>query len=74
MINVIVRIWEIIMDKQLLAAIFNEWNRRYSENPDEFSNSLDENGKPIEDYGENCAAYFLKLEEEIAGEFVDAHL
>lgn len=61
-------------DQRFMAAVFNEWNKRYSENPDSFSDNLDENGKPIEDYGESCAIYFTKLEEELTDGFIEAHL
>lgn len=47
------------------AKVFNEWVRRYSENPKEFSELLDANGKPFSDYGENAAAYFEKLAIEL---------
>ena len=49
------------------AAVFNLWNLRYSEDPDSFDDSLDENGKPIEDYGEWGAFHFQKLSDEIWG-------
>lgn len=48
-----------------MAAVFNEWNRQYSEDPESFSDSLDENGKPIEDYGEGAAATFHRIAEEM---------
>jgi hypothetical protein len=44
-----------------MADVFNEWVRRYSENPDEFSECLDATGKPFEDYGSNCEAYYQKI-------------
>lgn len=48
--------------QQRIAAIFNEWARRYAQNPDEFGAILDADDKPVEDYGQQCAIYF----EEIA--------
>lgn len=48
-----------------MAAIFNEWARRYSEAPEEFGDILDENGKPVEDYGELCTHYFEKISREM---------
>jgi len=48
-----------------MAIIFNEWARRYSENPEEFSNILDEDGSPVDDYGDMCAIYFHKLAAEL---------
>ena len=50
--------------QQRMAAIFNEWAKRYADDPDSFSKILDENGRPVSDYGECCAIYFA----EIAGE------
>ncbi len=50
---------------QRLAALFNEWARRYAENPSEFSEIIDENGNPVKDYGENCVVYLQKLQEEL---------
>jgi len=47
--------------QQKLAQIFNLWAKRYSENPEEFSKILDEDGQPIEDYGQKCSIYFEKL-------------
>jgi len=51
--------------KNRMAKIFNEWARRYSENPDEFDDILDEDGNPVSDYGECCALYFEKLANEL---------
>jgi hypothetical protein len=48
-----------------MAAIFNEWAKRYSENPDQFDEILDSNGKPVTDYGERAANYFTKLAQEM---------
>lgn len=44
-----------------ISDIFNEWVKRYKENPDEFDNILDENGNVVEDYGELCSRYFIKI-------------
>ena len=49
------------------ARIFNEWAKRYSEKPEEFSDILDDNGKPVSDYGDRCAIYFNKLSAELDG-------
>ena len=55
-------------DNKMLVTTFNTWNKRYAENPDSFSNSLDKDGNPIEDYGECCAIYFQKLWLELLGD------
>ena len=51
--------------KERMAKIFTEWAKRYSENPEEFSDVLNESGEPVFDYGENCVAYFEKLANEM---------
>ena len=48
-----------------LIEIFNEWNKRYSENSGNFLPLLDKEGKPIKDYGESCALYFQELYNEL---------
>jgi len=49
----------------VVEQIFNEWNKRYSKNPGDFSDPLDKDGKPIDDYGESCAFYFQKISDEL---------
>jgi len=51
--------------RERMTMIFNEWAKRYSESPDEFSDILDDEGNPVSDYGENCAIYFEKLANEM---------
>lgn len=51
--------------QQRMAAIFNEWARRYAENPDEFGPILDADGKPVEDYGQQCALYFEEIADQM---------
>ena len=53
-----------------MSLIFNEWARRYSENPDDFGKILGEDGEPIEDYGESCMRFFCWIEKEMD----EAHL
>ncbi len=50
---------------QRMAAVFNEWARRYSEATDKFDNILDADGKPITDYGLRCAIYFQEIADEM---------
>lgn len=62
-------------DTCAVAQAFNEWMRRYTENPEQFerewqtvSEFLVQQGKGEEpDYGKSCAAYLSKLIDE-AGE------
>ena len=43
--------------QQRMAAIFNEWAKRYAVSPSEFSEIIDENGNVVKDYGESCVIY-----------------
>ncbi|MAT51421.1 MAG: hypothetical protein CMK32_09595 [Porticoccaceae bacterium] len=52
------------IDKRM-AMIFNEWARRYSESPESFTEVLDADGKPIEDYGECCVETFKSIADEM---------
>ena len=50
-----------------LAAIFEEWDRRYRDNPDDFMSVVEYLlGNTPKTYGEGAAAYFMKLERELA--------
>lgn len=51
--------------QQRAALIFNEWARRYAENPDEFGAILDADRKPVEDYGQRCAIYFTEIAKDM---------
>lgn len=55
----------ITLSKELIANIFNEWAKRYSENPEGFSDILDSEGKPEEDYGICSAVYFLDIAKDL---------
>jgi len=48
-----------------MAMIFNEWVKRYAEDPGAFDDLLDKYGKPFEDYGEGAAVYFATLTAEM---------
>jgi hypothetical protein len=45
-----------------MAAVFAEWLRRYTEEPERFT---EEYGEP-EEYGAGCADYFLRLHAEMS--------
>lgn len=51
--------------QQRMTMVFNEWAKRYAENPNEFTSILDDDGNPIADYGESCTRYFTKLAGEM---------
>ncbi len=51
--------------QQRMAAVFNEWAKRYADDPDEFGEILGDDGKPVTDYGERCALYFERLASEM---------
>lgn len=53
------------MDKSFLARVFNEWARRYAEDPESFADILDAEGKPLTDYGEWSAEYFTQIADEL---------
>jgi hypothetical protein len=53
------------MQQRWMANIFNEWARRYAENPNEFGAIVDEHGKPVEGYGQRCAIYFFKISDDM---------
>ncbi|WP_010322161.1 hypothetical protein [Marinobacterium stanieri] len=55
------------LSRTQLAAVFNEWALRYADNPEDFAEILDEDGIPVEDYGERCAVYLEQLAGEMAG-------
>ena len=49
-----------------LAAGFNEWARRWADSPSEFGEILGNDGRPLVDYGERCAAYLSWLLVELS--------
>jgi len=48
-----------------MAAVFNEWARRYAQNPDEFSEIIGSDGEPLADYGKRCALYFEQIYSDL---------
>ncbi len=60
---------------QRMSLIFNEWAFRYAEDPDSFDQILDEQGNPVEDYGDRCAFYFTTIADEMdaAGKLPNKH-
>jgi hypothetical protein len=56
-----------------MAKAFNEWMRRYTENPEQFTREFQAVTKfqkqwaegIIPSYGDECAAYFISLLDEI---------
>lgn len=56
--------------QQRMTAIFNEWARRYAENPDGFDEILDGDGKPVADFWQRCMLYFEEIADDMdaAGE------
>ena len=57
-----------------LPALFNEWMRRYTEEPEKFEAEFRTVGEYLKEaaegvepsYGEHCAAYLLNLRDELA--------
>ena len=54
------------MTREQIAAVFNEWARRFAADPDSFGPILDEHGVPVSDYGERCAIWFAQIASELA--------
>lgn len=48
-----------------MVKIFNEWARRYSEDPKSFSEVLNAKGEPVKNYGECCAVYFNQIASDM---------
>jgi hypothetical protein len=48
-----------------MMMIFNEWAARYAANAEEFGEILGDDGKPVDDYGESCMRYFVKIATEM---------
>lgn len=53
------------IDSDNLASVFDEWAKRYAENPQEFADILDATGKVIDGYGEQCQLYFVHLHNQL---------
>lgn len=61
------------MSEQIVANAFNEWMRRYTEEPEQFEREwqsvaefLQQQADGVEpDYGVTCAAYMQKLIDEV---------
>jgi hypothetical protein len=55
------------LTKEELVAAFNEWNRRYAEDPESFMKIIDDEGKPLQDinYGECCATFFTQIVDDL---------
>jgi len=55
--------------RQAFAAAFEEWDRRYRENPKGFMSDVEHLlGTTPKTYGEACSAYFEKLLNELAAD------
>jgi hypothetical protein len=54
------------VDTELLVKVFSEWDRRWRENPQEFTDIVTHLTRetPLT-YGQACAPYFLKLASEL---------
>lgn len=52
--------------KPTMEAVFEEWFRRYTEDPTQFHKLYDAEGKPIEGYGKQCAAFYKDIEKDLS--------
>ncbi|MCB1865797.1 MAG: hypothetical protein KDG50_10225 [Chromatiales bacterium] len=48
-----------------MSTVFDEWARRYAENPEQFDSILGPDGKPREAYGDHCVDTFWTIYDEI---------
>jgi len=64
-----IRDTQITLDEQALASVFEEWDRRWRENPQDFLDLVTHltKGTPLT-YGQACAPYFIKLAMEVGGQ------
>ena len=61
------------MDQARLALLFNEWMRRYTDEPERYEAEFatvkaflaDESAGVEPNYGKTCAAYFAQLDAEV---------
>lgn len=51
--------------EQRMTMIFNEWAKRCIENPSNLSEMIDPNGNLRQEYGQECAVYFIALADEL---------
>ena len=52
--------------KEKYARAFREWELRYRNDPKKFLTEFQKSQQSLNDYGESCAAYFLRLLEELS--------
>ena len=52
--------------REKYARAFREWELQYRNNPKQFITELEKACLGVDDYGDRCAAYFLKLLEELS--------
>ena len=57
------------LNEQQLEQVFTEWDRRWRENPESFTDIVTHLTKNTpKSYGEACVPYFIKILKEIQGE------
>lgn len=55
---------KVITTKRALAKAFEEWDRRYQEEPDRFTSEMEVAAEGSKVYGDKSAAYLIKILEE----------
>lgn len=55
---------KVVTTKRALAKAFEEWDRRYREEPERFASEMEVAAAGSEDYGDKCAPYLIKILEE----------
>ncbi len=48
-----------------MTMTFNEWARRYADNPGEFGEIIGPDGKAVADYGERAMRTFNRIADEM---------
>ena len=55
-------------DLNFLTQIFDEWAKRYSENPEDHIGILNKDGEPTKGIGRDQAECFLRISNELSKE------
>lgn len=56
---------EVVITETQAARVFEEWEKRYRENPEKFESDFNRYRRSTESYGVACAPYFLQLHKEL---------
>lgn len=51
--------------QQRMSMIFDEWAKRFEEDPTKFDTILDDDGKVVTEYGERCTRCFEQIADDM---------